>query len=195
MNVERIVEGFGLIGAIGHSRLESETAGSGCPDSLIVKLSLAQTGQTSLYRKRVEHGAPRIGPCFQRCAREVRFYDELAPLGLAPAPTCYFAASSEEQAERAILSSRRLVMVDSPARSSNWMFDPCLCSCKHHAVIQRGDRPPIGGRFLCTCKRRRSTALRLPPGLRPEWPTETSSAWCRVSASFPGCCRYAEPST
>ncbi len=96
-DVQRVGEGFGLTGAIGRVRIEWESVDSACPDSLIVKLPLAQTGQPSLYRKRVQQGAPRIGPYFQRCAREVRFYDELAPLGLAPAPKCYFASSSEDQ--------------------------------------------------------------------------------------------------
>ena len=99
--VERIGEGFGLTGAVGRARIEWKREVRHLPTSVIVKLPLAQTSVTSLYRKHSEQGAPRNDPYFQRCAREVRFYNELAPLGLTPAPMCYFAAASED--ERAIV--------------------------------------------------------------------------------------------
>jgi len=103
VDVARIGEGFGLTGAVGRVRLGWDRDDVRLPSSVIVKLPMAQSDEPSVYRKRAEQGSAATSPYFQRSAREVQFYRELAPSGDAPAPLCYFAAASEERAAIVLL--------------------------------------------------------------------------------------------
>jgi hypothetical protein len=88
---ERIGQEYGFTGVIGRLRLRYEDA-DGEPASLVAKLSMAQDEFASGHRTAQERDAALMDQYYERCAREVRFYREIAP---AFAPTMYYGAADE----------------------------------------------------------------------------------------------------
>lgn len=97
---ERIGQEFGFTGVIGRLRLRYEGADPGPPESLVAKLPMAQDEHSSGYRAAQQREAALIDRYYERCAREVRFYREIAP---AFAPRMYYGAADEGQRRVVVL--------------------------------------------------------------------------------------------
>ncbi len=65
------------------------------PPSLIAKFPTAERGVPSAYRAARGRDPAAARRHYERCAREVRFYLELAPASPAPAPRLYHGAADE----------------------------------------------------------------------------------------------------
>jgi aminoglycoside phosphotransferase (APT) family kinase protein len=94
---ERIGEDRGFTGVLArvHLRYEGAGAGEDAPPSLVAKFPLASREAPSAYRDAQERDAAARRQHYERCAREVRFYREVAPLVPVPAPRAYYAAADE----------------------------------------------------------------------------------------------------
>jgi aminoglycoside phosphotransferase (APT) family kinase protein len=94
---EIIGEEQGFTGVLARFRLEyvgmeGEEAAS---RSLVAKLPMAERSAPSTYRETQQRSLAALRAHYARCAREVRFYQEIAPISAVPAPRRYFGASDE----------------------------------------------------------------------------------------------------
>lgn len=96
---ERIGQLYGFTGMVGRVRLRYEDSKGDGPPSLIAKLPMARDA-ASAYRALQERDVARRLRYFERCAREVAFYQRI---GAAFAPGHYYSAVDDE--------SRRVVLL------------------------------------------------------------------------------------
>lgn len=91
---ERIGEGYGLTGVVSRLHLRYEGERGDAPPSLVAKFPMAAPGTLSAYRAahRRDAAARRY---YERCAREVRFYREIAPRSMVPAPRLYHGEADD----------------------------------------------------------------------------------------------------
>jgi hypothetical protein len=102
---ESIGEERGFTGVVARLTLRYAEGGAGAagPPSLIAKFPLAERGTQSGYRAAQGSDPAARRAYFERCAREVRFYREIAPHGAALTPHCYYAGADEATLAIAIL--------------------------------------------------------------------------------------------
>jgi aminoglycoside phosphotransferase (APT) family kinase protein len=95
---ERIGDGRGLTGILARLRLgyASPKEAASRPLSLIAKFPMASQGTLSTYRAAQQHDPAAFRRHYERCAREVWFYQTIAPFGDVPTPRCYYGAADEE---------------------------------------------------------------------------------------------------
>ncbi|HEX6662481.1 MAG TPA: phosphotransferase [Gaiellaceae bacterium] len=96
---EQIGQLYGFTGVIGRVRLRYEDSTVDAPPSLIAKLPMARVAASG-YHALQERDAGRRLRYFERCAREVAFYQRI---GAAFAPDHYYSAVDDE--------SRRVVLL------------------------------------------------------------------------------------
>jgi Phosphotransferase enzyme family len=97
---EQVGQEHGFTGLVGRVRLRYEGEGGDPPASLIAKLPLARGVPVSAFRARQERDPALMRRYYERCAREARFYREIA---VAFAPRPYYAASDDEHLRVALL--------------------------------------------------------------------------------------------
>ena len=84
-------------------RYDEDAEGIAGPQTLIAKLPLAERGVQSTYRAAQGRDLAALRGYHARCAREVRFYREIAPHGGVAIPRCYYASADEATLRIAIL--------------------------------------------------------------------------------------------
>jgi aminoglycoside phosphotransferase (APT) family kinase protein len=90
---ERVGQEYGFTGLVGRVQLRYEHEVGDAPASLIAKLPMARGPTVSAYRARQERDPALLLRHYERCAREERFYREIAAL-FAPRP--YYVAADDE---------------------------------------------------------------------------------------------------
>ena len=90
---EPVGQEYGFTGLVGRIQLRYEHATGDPPASLIAKLPMAREQAVSGYRARQEGDSDLLRRHFERCAREARFYREIA---VAFAPRPYYVAADDE---------------------------------------------------------------------------------------------------
>ena len=89
---ETVGEGFGLTGVVARLHVTYVEPQVMLPSTIIVKLPTAEPRVASTYQARQSRHANEA--YFARCARETRFYSDIAPLSPSLAPRCYMGVSS-----------------------------------------------------------------------------------------------------
>lgn len=92
---ETIGQDLGMTGVIVRVRLRYTDCEATTPSSVIVKLPLANQNNPSAYRALSEKDEKAAQRYFERCAREVLFYQYLAPLSALAIPQFYYGAAHE----------------------------------------------------------------------------------------------------
>lgn len=94
---EIIGEERGFTGVVARLALRyaEEVTGEAGPASLIAKFPMAARGAQSAYRATQERDLNARRSYYARCAREVRFYCEIAPQGPVIAPRCFYAGADD----------------------------------------------------------------------------------------------------
>jgi aminoglycoside/choline kinase family phosphotransferase len=95
MTVERIGDDRGFTGVIARIRPTYSDADQSPPESMVVKLPTADRVAGSSYRAKHNRDEAAVRRHYDRCAREVSFYRDLATQG-GGAPHCYYAAADPE---------------------------------------------------------------------------------------------------
>ena len=94
---ELIGQGYGLTGVVARLSVEYAQAIARVPRTFILKLPMASPESMSLYRAIQIRDEAAARQFYERCAREVRFYREIALESPVIAPKAYFAASDDEE--------------------------------------------------------------------------------------------------
>ena len=92
---ETIGQDLGLTGVIVRVRLYYTHQEGTAPSSVVVKFPLASQNSPSAYRASQEKDEKAAQRYFERCAREVLFYQHLAPLSALAPPRLYYGAVQE----------------------------------------------------------------------------------------------------
>jgi hypothetical protein len=95
---EQIGQGYGLTGVVARFHMDGAD-----PPTLIAKFPMAEPDVPSTYWAVQQRDVAAIRRYYERCAREVRFYREIAPRSPTIAPRCYYAAADE--------ANRRIVLL------------------------------------------------------------------------------------
>jgi aminoglycoside phosphotransferase (APT) family kinase protein len=95
VRVEIIGADWGFTGMLARLRpcYEGADADTAAPPSLIAKLPMAPRDIPSTFSAQAESDPAVLRQRLARGAREVKFYRHIAPLGLVPVPTLYYAAA------------------------------------------------------------------------------------------------------
>lgn len=102
VQTEVIGQDRGFTGVIARARLQYADHEEATPASIIVKLPTANRGTSSAYRAAQAKDTAAARRYFERCAREVLFYQQTAPLNTLPVPWLYYGAV-DETAGRVVL--------------------------------------------------------------------------------------------
>lgn len=93
---ERVGEERGFTGSLARLHLRSAAAREeGAPSSLIAKFPTAPQETPSTYRVVQQQASAALQHYYERCAREVWFYQTVAPLGGVPTPRLYYGAADD----------------------------------------------------------------------------------------------------
>lgn len=92
---ERIGQDRGFTGVIARVRLQYADREEAAPSSLVVKIPTANRNTPSAYRASQEKDATAVRRYFERCAREVSFYQHVAPLNAFPVPHLYYGVADD----------------------------------------------------------------------------------------------------
>lgn len=92
---EQIGQDQGLTGVVARFHLRYATPHRDAPSSLIAKFPLAHRAVDSAYRMAQQRDAATARRYYERCAREVRFYQEVARQGALPVPRLFYGAVDE----------------------------------------------------------------------------------------------------
>jgi aminoglycoside phosphotransferase (APT) family kinase protein len=90
---EVVGQEFGFTGVIARLRLGYDGDPGAAPPTLIAKLPTAERDLASSYRARQGPSQVARRPMAERAAREIWFYQEIAPYGDLPAPRMYYGAA------------------------------------------------------------------------------------------------------
>jgi len=82
----------GFTGMIARVRLQYADQEETAPSSVVVKIPTASRDVPSAYRVSQEKDMTAARRYFERCAREVAFYQQIAPLNTLPVPRLYYGA-------------------------------------------------------------------------------------------------------
>jgi thiamine kinase-like enzyme len=101
---ERVGEGRGFTGTVArfHLHYASTPREEGVPSSLIAKFPTAPQDVPSAYRAAQPRTLAALQKHYERCAREVWFYQTIAPSGDVPTPRLYYGAA-DDAAGRVVL--------------------------------------------------------------------------------------------
>lgn len=102
VKTEVIGQDRGFTGVIARTRLQYAGHEEAAPASVIIKLPTANRGVSSAYRAAQANDTVAARRYFERCAREVLFYQQAAPLNTLPVPWLYYGAV-DETAGRVVL--------------------------------------------------------------------------------------------
>jgi thiamine kinase-like enzyme len=92
VQTEIIGQDRGFTGVIARVRLQYVGCEEMAPSSVIVKIPTANSNTPSAYRTSQERDMAASRRYFERCAREVAFYQQVAPLNSIPVPRLYYGA-------------------------------------------------------------------------------------------------------
>ena len=96
VHTEIIGQDRGFTGVIARVRLQYTTSTQIAPSSVIVKIPTASRKTISAYRAAQAKDEATARRYFERCAREVAFYQQVAPFSALPVPRLYYGATDEE---------------------------------------------------------------------------------------------------
>jgi thiamine kinase-like enzyme len=85
----------GFTGVIVRVRLQYAGSQEHAPSSVVVKIPTALRSTPSAYRASQEKDVAAARRYFERCAREVAFYQQVAPLSALPVPRLYYGAADD----------------------------------------------------------------------------------------------------
>lgn len=91
-----IGEEWGFTGVVARAWLDYRPPQPSAPATLIAKFPMAQRTVPSVYQRAQSTDEASRLRAFQRSAREVLFYQQIAPLGPTPAPRLYYGAAHED---------------------------------------------------------------------------------------------------
>jgi Phosphotransferase enzyme family len=97
---ERVGAEYGFTGVVVRVELDYEPARDDLPGSLVAKLAMAKDDAVSGYRALQERDPALMRRYYERCAREERFYREIAA---DCAPRLYYSATDDAQARVVLL--------------------------------------------------------------------------------------------
>ena len=92
---EQIGQEQGLTGVVARLHLCYDNANGDGPPSLIAKFPMAARDTLSAYRTAQQRDAATARRYYERCAREVRFYREIARQSAVPVPHLYYGEAEE----------------------------------------------------------------------------------------------------
>jgi len=97
VNLETIGQDWGFTGIISRVLLEYEGENEeASPSSVVVKFPTAKREAPSAYRTAQQHDVVAARRYFERCAREVSFYQQVAPRSAIAVPRLYYGAVDSE---------------------------------------------------------------------------------------------------
>lgn len=92
----------GFTGVIVRAQIQYTSCTGTAPSSVVVKLPTASRDTPSAYRANQQQDAMAVRRYFERCAREVMFYQHIAPIDVISLPQLYYGAA-DSTTERVIL--------------------------------------------------------------------------------------------
>ena len=95
VQIDSIGQNFGFTGVIARVRLQYADCKESAPSSVVVKIPTARRETPSAYRASQEKDVAMARRYFERCAREVAFYQQVAPLSAIPVPRLYYGAADD----------------------------------------------------------------------------------------------------
>ncbi len=95
VQIETIGQDQGFTGVIARVRLQYAASSETAPSSVVVKIPTANRDTPSAYRISQEKDVTAALRYFERCAREVAFYQQIAPLNALPVPRLYYGAADD----------------------------------------------------------------------------------------------------
>jgi aminoglycoside/choline kinase family phosphotransferase len=96
VQIDIIGQDRGFTGVIVRVRLQYSGHQENAPSSVVVKIPTAIRDTPSAYRTSQEKEVTAARRYFERCVREVAFYQQIAPLSALPVPRLYYGATDEE---------------------------------------------------------------------------------------------------
>lgn len=101
--VEVIGQDRGFTGVIARVSLGYDGVEAGAPASVVVKMPTAPRDTLSAYRATQQADSVAERRYIERCAREVAFYQQIAPIGPLPVPRLYYGAADSADARVALV--------------------------------------------------------------------------------------------
>ncbi len=132
---EQVGEERGFTGRLARFHLcyHQEAGAEQAPATLIAKFPTAPQDVPSTYRAAQQQTLAARQHYYERCAREVRFYQAIAPLSDVPTPYLYYGAADE--------ASRRVVLLLQDVRAARGGDVLAGCSPDEVALILRAIAP------------------------------------------------------
>lgn len=90
---EIIGQDWGFTGVMARVQLKYTSNKETAPSSVVVKFPIATRATSSIYRMVQPQDETATRRYFERCAREVAFYQQIAPMNLMPVPRLYYGAA------------------------------------------------------------------------------------------------------
>jgi len=90
-----IGQDWGFTGVIARVQLQYASHEENAPSSVVIKFPTSTRDTPSGYRAVQQQDVTTTRRYFERCAREVMFYQQIAPLGFIPVPRLYYGAADE----------------------------------------------------------------------------------------------------
>ncbi len=95
VQIEIIGQDRGFTGVIARVRLQYTDGKETAPSCVVVKIPTALRSTPSAYRAAQAKDVAEAQRYFERCAREVAFYQQIAPLGSLSVPRLYYGAADD----------------------------------------------------------------------------------------------------
>jgi thiamine kinase-like enzyme len=95
VHAEIVGQDSGFTGVIARALLQYAGHEETAPSSVVIKLPTAHRDTPSAYRAAQEKDVTAAHRYFERCAREVAFYQQIAPLNSLPVPYLYYGAAND----------------------------------------------------------------------------------------------------
>ncbi|MFL5699646.1 MAG: oxidoreductase family protein [Ktedonobacteraceae bacterium] len=127
VQTEVIGQDRGFTGVITRVQLQYSSNEEVAPSSVVVKLPTAHRDPPSAYRTSQEKDVEGACRYFERCAREVMFYQQVAPLNQIPVPRLYYGAADD--------TTRRVILVLEDLHSARHGDALHNCSLQDAALV------------------------------------------------------------
>ncbi|MGH2494434.1 MAG: oxidoreductase family protein [Ktedonobacteraceae bacterium] len=101
-NIDIIGQDWGFTGVMARVRLQYASREENAPDSVVVKFPTATRDTSSAYHTVQQQDEIAARRYFERCAREVAFYQQVAPMNSISVPCLYYGAV-DSAANRVVL--------------------------------------------------------------------------------------------
>lgn len=95
VQTDTIGQDWGFTGVIARVHLQYASCEETAPSSVVVKIPTASRDTLSAYRATQEKDETAVRRYFERCAREVAFYQQIAPVSVLPVPRLYYGAADD----------------------------------------------------------------------------------------------------